>query len=231
MSIPYHGWVPSATGRGTGVLGPRPHVFLAQNQTLGAPSGTLVPTDIAATMQTMSLQQPDDNWYMDTGASSHMTSNAGTLSSYFNLSTNNKVIVGNGTEIPILGCRVKQLQPPLPPLLLNNVLHAPHIIKNLVSVRKFTSDNNVSVDFDRFGFIIKDMQTGKPLMRRNSLGELYPLLPTHQTQTSAPQALTTVSASTWHNRLGHPGPAIVSVLRNNNFISCRSVSTKFCHSC
>jgi len=168
---------------------------------------------------------------MDTGASSHMTLNAGTLSSYFNLSTNNKVIVANGTEIPILGYGVKQLQPPLPPLLLNNVLHAPHIIKNLVSVRKFTSDNNVSVEFDRFGFIIKDMQTGKPLMRRNSLGELYPLLPMHQTEAVAPQALTTVSASTWHNRLGHPGPTIFSVLRNNNFISCRSVSNKFCHSC
>lgn len=36
-----------------------------------------------------------------------MTSNLGTLSSYFNLSTNNKIIVGNGTEIPILGYGVK----------------------------------------------------------------------------------------------------------------------------
>ncbi|CAH9088368.1 unnamed protein product [Cuscuta europaea] len=33
------------------------------------------PTDIASAMATMSLMPPDDNWYLDTGATSHMTSN------------------------------------------------------------------------------------------------------------------------------------------------------------
>ena len=161
-----------------------------------------------------------------------MTSNSGNLSYYFNLSNHGKIIVGNGSEIPIIGLGTKRLNPPpLPPLVLKNVLHAPHLIKNLVSVRKFTTANNVSVEFDRFGFTVKDMQTEMPLMRRNSSGDLYPLLPSTNTDSSTTKALTTISASTWHNRLGHPGPTMISLLRNNNFISCNSVSKHFCHSC
>ncbi|XP_056685660.1 uncharacterized protein [Spinacia oleracea] len=36
-----------------------------------------MPTDVEAAMHTLSLHQPDDNWYMDTGATSHMTANLG----------------------------------------------------------------------------------------------------------------------------------------------------------
>uniref|UniRef100_A0A803QSJ9 Uncharacterized protein n=1 Tax=Cannabis sativa TaxID=3483 RepID=A0A803QSJ9_CANSA len=37
-------------------------------------SGSYAPTDTEAAMHTMSLHQPDPSWYMDTGATSHMTS-------------------------------------------------------------------------------------------------------------------------------------------------------------
>lgn len=90
---------------------------------------------------------------MDTGATSHMTSEQGTLSSYFNLSNNRGIIVGNGHSIPILGYGHTNLPSPHPPLSLHNVLHAPQLIKNLVSVRKFTTDNSVSVEFDPCGFL------------------------------------------------------------------------------
>jgi hypothetical protein len=36
-------------------------------------------------------------------------------------------------------------------LHLNNVLVSPKLIKNLIFVRQFTSDNNCSVEFDPFG--------------------------------------------------------------------------------
>ncbi|CAH9130869.1 unnamed protein product [Cuscuta epithymum] len=49
-----------------GILGPRP-----------AQAYAATPTDIQAAMHTMSLSPPDDNWYMDTGATSHMTSSSG----------------------------------------------------------------------------------------------------------------------------------------------------------
>ncbi|MCI34087.1 hypothetical protein A2U01_0055305, partial [Trifolium medium] len=37
---------------------------------MNAPS----PTDIENAIHTLSLAQPDQSWYMDTGATSHMTS-------------------------------------------------------------------------------------------------------------------------------------------------------------
>ncbi|XP_020270444.1 splicing factor 1-like [Asparagus officinalis] len=69
---------PNNSTPGAGVLGPRPQqAFAAQSTPAEAPNGLLVPTDIALAMQTLSLQPPDDNWYMDTGATSHMTSDPG----------------------------------------------------------------------------------------------------------------------------------------------------------
>ena len=40
---------------------------------------------------------------MDTRATSHMIASQGNLSSYFNLSKNNEIVVGNGHSIPIRG--------------------------------------------------------------------------------------------------------------------------------
>ncbi|XP_056685434.1 uncharacterized protein [Spinacia oleracea] len=58
-----------------GVLGARPQqsYFMAA----APPSMGYAPTDIDQTMHTMSLHSPYDNWYMDTGATSHVTSSQG----------------------------------------------------------------------------------------------------------------------------------------------------------
>ena len=107
------------------------------------PPSSYAPTDIDAATHTHTLHQPDDNQYMDTGATSHMTINPGTLTSYFNLSKNNGIIVGNGSIIPICGYGNTSLSPSNPSLQLKNVLHAPKLIKNLIFVRKFTIYNHV----------------------------------------------------------------------------------------
>ena len=59
--------------------------------------------DIEAAMHAMTLNAPNDNWYMDTGATSHMTASPSNLTSYFNMSNNRNIIVGSGHEIPIRG--------------------------------------------------------------------------------------------------------------------------------
>jgi hypothetical protein len=61
-----------------------------------------------------------------------------------------------------------------------NVLVTPSLIKNLISVRTLTRDNNVLVDFNPSGFSIKDLHTNQVTLRCNSQGDLYPLqLPAH----------------------------------------------------
>ncbi|KAK8937455.1 hypothetical protein KSP39_PZI012258 [Platanthera zijinensis] len=209
----------------SGVIGPRPHALHAT----GAPDVSYYPTDIASAMQTLTLQPPDENWYMDTGASSHMTSSPGNLSSLSHSSIHKSILVGNGNYIPVHGLGHCTLPPPNPPMTLPNVLLAPHIVKNLISVRQFTKDNNCSVEFDPLGFSVKDITTGTTRMRCDSSGDLYPVRPT---STSIPAVLSAVSSTTWHHRLGHPGHPVFNLLRQHHHIACPTRrSSPLCQSC
>lgn len=113
---------------------------------------------------------------MDTGATSHMTADPGTISPYFNSSNpNHNIVVGSGHLISIVGHGSTIFPPPYPPFSLTNVLHAPKLIKNLIYVPKFTTDNKVSITFDAFGFSVNDLQMGTKLMRCDSTRDLYPI--------------------------------------------------------
>ena len=141
-------------------------------------------------------------WFMDTGASSHMSSNASKLNSSTLVYNSPPIIVGNGTKLPVTHRASTHIPTARSPLSLPNVLVSPSLVKNLISVRSLTRDNNVSVEFDAFGFSVKDLPTRSVILRCNSDGELYPLA------SSTPEALTATSTPTvelWHQRLGHPG--------------------------
>ncbi|XP_074278238.1 uncharacterized protein LOC141601832 [Silene latifolia] len=131
---PTVGW--SGNRSQQGILGPRPNqqgqAFIAQPSN-GYSPGAFVPTDIAAMMQSLSLQQPDDNYYMDIGASSHMTSNNGNFSSYSSLSKNRHIVVGNGDMIPIIGYGAITLASPHPPMIpiIGYGLHSGNTILSL----------------------------------------------------------------------------------------------------
>ncbi|KAK4370487.1 hypothetical protein RND71_009962 [Anisodus tanguticus] len=122
-------------------------------------------------------------------------------------------MVGSGHHIPIQGFGHTLTPPPHPHSSLKNVLYAPNIIKNLIYVRKFATDNSVSINFDPFGFSVTDLRTGKLLTRCNSEGDLYLFLPTSDVSVTFPTVLTTISPSMWHSRLGHPGSHIFYSLK------------------
>jgi hypothetical protein len=89
---------------------------------------------------------------MDTGASSHMASDYGNFSSIYPFSQ--RIMVGNGQSISSTHVGSTSI-PSSIPLSLRNILIVPHIIKNLISVRQFTTDNCCSIEFDPFGFSVK----------------------------------------------------------------------------
>ncbi|KAJ9547690.1 hypothetical protein OSB04_020233 [Centaurea solstitialis] len=211
---------PSSTA---GILGPRPPQAYHMNQ---APT---VPTNIDQALHTLALNPPDDDWYMDTGATSHMTSDQGTLSRIFNSSLSSHITVGDGSPLPVTASGMTHLPSPYSSLSLKNVLVVPDLVKNLISVRQFTIDNNVSVEFDPCGFSVKDLKTGANLMRSNSHGNLYPLSLSPRQQAAL---YTTSSPSIWHLRLGHPGRTILSKLVSHHLISkLGSISSCICQSC
>ncbi|GKB94368.1 hypothetical protein Tco_0980505, partial [Tanacetum coccineum] len=143
---PTSAWTrPTYLNGSQGILGLRPQQTYAASV---APTTSYAPTDIETAMHTMTLNPPNENWYMDTGATSHMTASPGKLWSYFNLSDSKHIIVGNGHKIPIRGYGHTTLRHSSRPLFLKNVLHAPTLIKNLVSVCRLSVDDNISLDFD-----------------------------------------------------------------------------------
>jgi len=138
------------------------------------------------------------------------------------------IVVGNGTHIPVTSRGQSTLHTPASKFTLNNVLVVPAIVRNLLSVRQFTRDNSCSIEFDALGFSVKDLRTRRVILRCNSDGDLYTI--TAAVPTTA-HALLAASTSLWHQRLGHPSPAIVASLRQNKHITCTKTDRSLCHAC
>ncbi len=129
------------------------------------------------------------------------------------------IVVGNGSTLPVtsVGASV------LPGLFyLNDVLVAPHITHNLLSVRRFTTDNSCSIEFDPSGFSVKDLATRTLLARCDSSGPLYTLQPSTAGVSPPPALVSTTSSPTWHRRLGHPGPDVMTKIVTAQDCSTRS---------
>ena len=105
---------------------------------------------------------PQPEWFMDMGVASHAGNNPGILTlSYSPLARfASHITVGNGEHLS-----------PLPDC---SILISPNLVKNIISIRKFTHDNIRSVEFDPFGFCEKDLATRAILLRCNIHCDLNP---------------------------------------------------------
>ncbi|GJR61483.1 ribonuclease H-like domain-containing protein [Tanacetum coccineum] len=199
---------------GQGILGPAPTIYASQPTTLPSAFSIMPPQDPA--------------WHMDTSASSYLNFNTSNLITIFDKRLFPSVHIGDGKSIPVINTGHSIIPSHHHPLHLHNVLVTPNIIKNLIYVRQFTRDNNYTIEFDAFSFSVKDYLTRHILLRCDSLGDLYPV-----TKPSTPSiAYLSTSASTWHQRLGHPGDQVLRLLVSSRFISCnKEKSLHICHAC
>jgi hypothetical protein len=90
-----------------------------------------------------------------------------------------------------------------------------------------------SIEFDAFGFSVKDLKTRRVILRCNSDGDLYTFpmrISFHRSSSAA--LVVTATAELWHQRLGHPGHDAMSALQRLDFIKCNKFSrTRVCHAC
>nr|GEZ92946.1 ribonuclease H-like domain-containing protein [Tanacetum cinerariifolium] len=101
--------------------------------------------------------------------------------------------VGDGRFIPVTNSGHSVLSTPFRLLRLNNVLITLNIVKNLISVRQFVHENSCTIEFDPFGFSVKDFITRRVLLRCDSTSDLYPVTK----PSTIPYAFLT-SQFTWH---------------------------------
>jgi hypothetical protein len=133
------------------------------------------------------------------------------------------IVVGNGSSLSITSVSDSVL-PEL--FYLNNILLAPDMVQSLFSVRHFTTDNWCYMEFDPFGLFVKDLTTRNVIVMSNSTGPLYTMHLSESLTPSSnvvaalaaiPHALIVVAPTTWHRRLGHPGPDALSSLSRSSW--------------
>ncbi len=112
----------------------------------------------------------------------------------------------------------------------DNILLAPDIHKNLLSVYALTSNNNVSVEFFANFFIIKNTRTNQIFYRGQNKDGLYSL-PLKLVPPVSPQ-VKYVEFKTWHQRLVHVIDRTVSHVLSFNKLSFINKNDHIpCHAC
>jgi histone deacetylase 1/2 len=186
----------------------------------------------ASAMVATSSYKIDPNWYSDTGATDHITSELDRLAVHEQYNGGDKVHVGNGTGLRILHTGHASLRTASHSVALRNILQVPEISKNLLSVHKLARDNDVFFEYHPWHFSIKDRQTGASLLDGQCEAGLYPLKSSDVATLNQALLSESISRVQWHARLGHPSfQTVQSILRLNNISFTSESSLPVCSAC
>jgi hypothetical protein len=131
----------------------------------------------SAAVATTSSYQIDLNWYSDTRATDHITSDLDRLAMCERYNGQDTVQVGNGAGLQIMHLGSCSINTNTRSLALNNVLHVPEIFKHLLFVHKLARDNNIFFKCHPWYFFINDRATRSLLLEGQCESGLYPLKP------------------------------------------------------
>jgi hypothetical protein len=172
----------------------------------------------------------DTNWYMDSGATDHITGELEKLTVRNKYQGGDQIHMASeaGMDISHIGHAV--VNTPHRPIQLNNILYVPRGRKNLISIHRLTIDNSIFIELHPFFFLIKDQKTRRILLKGKCVDGIYPL-PLDEIKQAC--SATRVSINTWHNRLGHASNRVVEqVIRRNNLLSSQeSINRSVCDAC
>lgn len=181
--------------------------------------------------QVGSVPPSPQSWLFDSGATSHVTHDISNLSSQQSYTGTQGLSVGNGATIPITHSGTGLLPTPYASFSLNNLLHAPHISHNLLSVYQFSKDNNCFIVFDSHGFVIQDKVTHQILYKGPCHQGLYPLLNSSRGESHQANLCSTSSTMLWHQRLGHPSSTLFLPLIKQLALPVPKLAQVQCTSC
>ena len=115
----------------------------------------------------------DDAWYLDSGASHHLTQTAGNLTNSTPYTGTDRVTVGNGKKLSISNLGSKNLFSNSHSFKPIKFYHVPFLSANLISVAKFCSDNATIIEFHSNSFFVKDQSTRMVLAQGKLENGLY----------------------------------------------------------
>ena len=183
-------------------------------------------------MSALSASLKSDEWYVDSGASNHLTGRREYFTTFEPMEPR-KVYLGDSTfheavgkgsiDITIKkGCNIT----------LNEVLYVPNMTKNLLSVASITK-NGFKLEFGRNDCVVTT-QSGKAIARAVKENNLY-RLDTNGKLYANIAVTRKDDVELWHQRLGHIGINNINKLVNNNMVTGLPISQHkdlpFCDAC
>jgi transposase InsO family protein len=184
----------------------------------------VVPEEKSANSANYGSYGVDSNWYTDSGASDHVTSELDKLHIHDRYHGNEQIRTADGSGMDIANIGHVICRTPGRNLHLKNVLHVPSAAKNLVSVHRLATDNDAYLEFHPNLFFIKDRATKQTLLQGTCKGGLYPL-PAAAFKNKHVLSVSSgaqPSLERWHHRLGHPSFSIVQQVVNKHKLPCSS---------
>ncbi|GMJ03321.1 hypothetical protein HRI_004001300 [Hibiscus trionum] len=194
---------------------------------LVAPASTTESPQINSLMATISPSSV--TWFPDSGATHHVTNASGTLHSSQPYSGKGMVHVGDGSALAISSVGQSEFLTPTHRLKLSHLLLVPQITRNLLSVSKFTEDNNVFLEFHAHSCCVKDEATGSIILHGKQEGGLYTF--TGVSDSSSALSCTVTPPSPywlWHQRLGHPSKEVLQHTLNKQLVLDKHTICKAC---
>ncbi|PKU60707.1 Retrovirus-related Pol polyprotein from transposon TNT 1-94 [Dendrobium catenatum] len=136
--------------------------------------------------QTPALFSPSKNprqndWFLDSGASVHLTADATTLNNSEPYTGSSQVTLGNGRQLPIQNTGNGILPTPSGTLFLHKIHHVLNLAFNLIYVHKLARDNNCIISFSPYAYQIKDLTTKRLLLQGTCHNDLYSIPHNHST--------------------------------------------------
>ena len=177
------------------------------------PRENLSMSNVLATLATVC----DPNWYPDSGATHHMILDPLNLMEKTDYRSSKRVVVGNRSDLQISHVGNSSFKYDLSShsFRLNNLLHVPHITKNLLSVSQFAKDNKVFFEFHPNHYFVRCHDTREIILQGIIDNGLYKFLnfnPPHTTVLVAHFSSVKRDSNfhLWHSKLGYPSLAVVS---------------------
>lgn len=165
---------------------------------------------------------PESSWYIDSGATNHMTGNRDLLTD-FKSRDGCTVTIASGDKLKCTGIGSVKLSFNA---VLTNVFYIPKLSVNLISVSQLIK-SGCSINFDPNGCTICNLSD--TVIKAKDVGGAYKL------ETCSLRANLSISTVTWHQRLGHLSGNNMKLLRQGlaNDISfqedpCKDVACEVC---